>query len=71
MMPVPTHLKQCVVPGESTIDEEPLKATVQCPCGGNVFQLLYPGQTHEYAGEIIPCTAQIEKRNGLRCRLNA
>jgi DNA-directed RNA polymerase subunit RPC12/RpoP len=62
MMPVPTHLKDCVVPHSAEIDEQPLKAMVRCPCGGMIFQLLYPGQTHEYDGEIIPCTAQIGKK---------
>jgi hypothetical protein len=59
MMPVPTHLRDCVIPENSTIDEEPLKAKVQCPCGGKIFHLLYPGQTQEYNGKKIPCTAEI------------
>jgi len=62
MMPVPTHLKECVVPGSSKIDETALKAKVQCPCGGKVFELLYPGQTHEYDGKTIPCVAEIKKK---------
>jgi len=62
MMPVPTHLKDCVVPGSSKIDEGALKAKVQCPCGGKVFELLYPGQTHEYDGRTIPCVAEITKK---------
>jgi hypothetical protein len=59
MMPVPSHLKGFVVPKESDIDEALLDATVVCHCGSNRFELLYPGKTHEYGGETIPCTAKI------------
>lgn len=62
MMPVPTHLKGCVVPTSAKIDESDLKAKVQCPCGGKTFELLYPGQTHEYDGQEVPCVAQIKKK---------
>jgi hypothetical protein len=60
MMPVPTHLQGIVVPLSSGIDEEALSATVRCPCGDTKFELLYPGQTHEYAGKTVPCVAEIE-----------
>lgn len=62
MMPVPTHLKGIVVPRDRIIDEQPLTADVRCTCGQMTFELLYPGQTHEYKGEIIPCTAEIRGR---------
>ncbi len=60
MMPVPSHLVDCVIPKDASIDENPLDADVRCPCGLTRFELLYPGQTHEYNGEIIPCTAEVE-----------
>jgi ribosomal protein S27E len=59
-MPVPSHLVDCVVPKDATIDESPLDAVVRCACGSSRFDLLFPGQTHEYAGEKIPCTAEID-----------
>lgn len=62
MMPVPSHLRGIVVPRDPAIDEQPLSADVRCPCGESVFELLYPGQTHEYGGETIPCTAEIDGR---------
>ena len=59
-MPVPTHLKDCVVPFSSEIDEAPLTAAVRCTCGDNVFELLYPGQTHPYGGTMIACVAEVD-----------
>lgn len=60
MMPVPSHLQGIVVPLDGVIDEEALSADIRCPCGEAKFHLLYPGQTHEYGGELIPCTAEID-----------
>jgi hypothetical protein len=62
MMPVPTHLRGIVVPHEEAIDEEGLAADIRCTCGERAFELLYPGQTHEFAGEVIPCVADIGGR---------
>ena len=59
-MPIPTHLQDCVVPLDSAIDEEALSAAIRCPCGEAKFELLYPGETTEYEGEMIPCTAEID-----------
>ena len=59
MMPVPSHLQEFVVPSDSLVDEEALSAAIRCPCGEAKFELLYPGQTHEYDGQEIPCTAEI------------
>ena len=59
MMPVPSHLIDCVVPRDAVIDESPLDAFVRCPCGSSRFDLLFPGTTHEWRGETIPCTAEI------------
>lgn len=61
-MPVPSHLRGLVEPLDSTIDEESLSARIRCPCGDDSLELLYPGQTHEYGGEIIPCTAEVDGR---------
>jgi len=60
MMPVPTHLRDCVVPHFLEIDGSGLEGKVLCPCGSESFQLLYPGQTHEWNGEQVPCSAEIE-----------
>jgi len=59
MMPLPTHLRDCVVPDSADIDESGLQGTVRCPCGSERVNLLYPGQTHEWNGTQIPCTAEI------------
>jgi hypothetical protein len=59
MMPVPTHLRNCVSQHDSMVDESPLIATVRCPCGSTAFEMLFPGATHEYNGERIPCTAEV------------
>ena len=59
MMPVPSHLVDCVVPNDTTIDETPLEARVRCPCGSMRFRILFPGQTHVYDNETIPCTAEL------------
>jgi hypothetical protein len=59
MMPVPSHLVNCVTPKDAAIDERPLDADVRCPCGSSSFDLLFPGHTHEYQGETVPCTAEI------------
>ncbi len=59
-MPAPTHLRDCVVPDDMTVDESGLSGRIRCPCGSEQFRLLYPGETHVYDGETIPCTAEIE-----------
>ena len=59
MMPAPTHLKDWVVPDNAIVDEENFIGTVRCPCSSKELKILYPGQTHEYKGEDIPCTAEI------------
>jgi hypothetical protein len=55
MMPVPSHLVGCVAPRDSVVDETPLIADVRCPCGSTKFDLLFPGQTHVFQGEVCPC----------------
>lgn len=60
MMPVPTHLRECVHPSSPALDEEPLEATIRCSCGSTKFALLFPGQTDEHEGAQIPCTAEID-----------
>jgi hypothetical protein len=59
MRPLPKHLRGVAVPRSAVVDEGPLDADVRCPCGGAAFELLYPGATHEYRGERIPCTKQV------------
>ncbi len=59
MMPVPSHLKDCVNPKDAVVDESPLDAFVSCVCGSPQFELLFPGQTQEWDGKQIPCTAEI------------
>ncbi|HET6249800.1 MAG TPA: hypothetical protein VFE47_19075 [Tepidisphaeraceae bacterium] len=59
MMPLPTHLKDCIVPDETTIDETNLAGRIRCDCESLKFQFLYPGQTNTWNGEIGPCTAEI------------
>jgi hypothetical protein len=58
MMPVPTHLQGLVVPLDGVVDEAELDASVRCPCGGESFELLYPGDTTEHDGSTIPVTAE-------------
>lgn len=58
MMPVPTHLVECVHPRDDLVDESPLEGDVRCPCGLSVFDVLYPGATLEYQGALFPCTAE-------------
>jgi hypothetical protein len=60
MMPVPSHLVNSVAPKDTVIDEESLEAAVQCTCGSMRFVFLFPGQTQEYDGVTIPCTAEID-----------
>ncbi|MBN1511602.1 MAG: hypothetical protein JXB13_06275 [Phycisphaerae bacterium] len=62
MMPVPSHLRGAVRPRDTAIDEAALDAEVVCDCGSRRFDLLFPGETHEYRGQQIPCTAQINDR---------
>lgn len=58
MMPVPTHLRECVVPHDSAVDEQPLVGKVRCPCGCETFNLLYAGQAIK-EGNVI-CSAEID-----------
>ena len=59
MMPVPSHLRECVRRPDEPIDSEPLVAPVACPCGGDIFELLYPGENREDGGELFPVVAEI------------
>jgi len=60
MVSVPNHLKDCIISNDSHVDEQPLIGVVRCPCGGQTFHILYPGQTHMHKGQQIPCTAEID-----------
>lgn len=59
MHPMPVHLREIVVPSLVQREENSVEGRVVCVCGDEEFSLMYPGQTHEYNGEIIPCTAEI------------
>jgi hypothetical protein len=59
MMPTPRHLKEVVVRDDINADEEPLEAPIRCTCGGEIFEILYPGQTHDWNGETVPCVANL------------
>jgi hypothetical protein len=59
MMATPNHLEGLVVRDDTEFDEQPLVAPVRCPCGGEVFEILYPGQTHDCNGETVPCVAKV------------
>jgi hypothetical protein len=60
MVPVPTHLVAVIARSSASFVDGCLDAKVQCPCGSDTFELLYPGQTHEVDGQHIPCTAEME-----------
>lgn len=60
MMPVPTHLRECLIPLDDTIDEEPLIGRLLCSCGNTIFTLFYPGEVHLYKGNNIPCTKEMD-----------
>jgi hypothetical protein len=57
MKTLPTHIKDCVKDIEYT--EDFIKGTICCTCGNRVFTLYYPGETTEYNGKVIPCSAYI------------
>jgi hypothetical protein len=59
MMPVPKYLKNCITPDDGRLDEQPLTGNVICPCGSRSVHLLFCGATHQFQGELIPCTADI------------
>lgn len=59
-MPVPTHLKTCVIFETRETEESPFRGAVKCSCGSDKFLMLFPGETHEYDGEQVPCTAEID-----------
>src|SRR4030042_1407586 len=60
MMPVPGYLKDILIPNNNVIDEKPLVGNLCCSCKNTDFELLYPGQTHEFQGKKIPCDVEID-----------
>ena len=60
MLQVPSHLKGILVPREDTTDTEIVEGRLRCKCESEQFQLMYPGQTHQYEGKTYPCTAQVD-----------
>jgi hypothetical protein len=68
-------LKDIVVVSSKPEEGSSVGGKIVCPCGGDAFALMFPGQTHEYNGEIIPCMAEIDgnfffvlRADCLRCR---
>jgi hypothetical protein len=61
-MPLPAHLREIIVPALIQEDDHSVKGRVVCPCGEDEIELMYPGQTHEYNGSLIPCTAMIDDK---------
>jgi hypothetical protein len=59
MTPMPTHLVGLLDVATAVFVDNRLDASVQCSCGSRIFELMYPGQTHEVEGQLIPCTAEI------------
>lgn len=60
MTPVPSHLIDYIAPGQVTVSPERSYAELRCTCGARRFELLYPGQTHKYRKEVIPCSAEFD-----------
>jgi hypothetical protein len=59
MVPSPEHLSACTIPEPDKAKEHQYIGRVVCPCGCDAFVMQHTGATHEYKGEIIPCTAQV------------
>jgi len=59
MFPIPSHLRSIFIPADERISEGLLIGIIQCPCGSNEFQLVYPGQTIEFQEKKLPCDIEI------------
>jgi len=59
-MKPPTHIADCVKSSVFECDDSILSCDIECNCGGQVFEVLFPGQTHLYQGKEIPCTMEID-----------
>lgn len=59
MMPVPSHLRNILIPRDKVLNEELLIGDVICHCGNRAFNVMYPGKTQEYEGREHPCTIEI------------
>jgi len=60
MIPTPEHLRACTVPEPAKAEQHQYVGYVKCPCGCDTFEMQHTGATHEWDGEIIPCTAEID-----------
>ncbi len=60
MVPIPTHLAAAIELASATYVDGCVDAKILCPCGSDKFELMFPGQTQEFEGEEIPCTAEID-----------
>ncbi len=60
-LPFPKHLHDFVQPMVSASKAEHLfVGRLQCRCGAGTFRFFYPGETHEFQGSTVPCTATID-----------
>lgn len=66
MIPAPDHLRKCTQPLPDEARELEYVGQVTCPCGSSKFTLLHTGGTHEWNGETIPCTTEIDGEFFLR-----
>jgi hypothetical protein len=53
MNSVPKHIKECLTKIE--FSDVTVKGKLRCPCGREIFHLLYPGKTITYQGKKAPC----------------
>lgn len=60
MLPAPRHLIDCTQPLPERAGEYDYAGHVKCKCGCDTYDLYHMGATHEYQGETIPCTAEID-----------
>ncbi len=61
-MKVPTHILKCVKSTCLDYDGRLVRCEIACSCKNYIFELLYPGETHLYQGEKIPCTLQLDDK---------
>ncbi len=60
--PIPTHLKGWIVPQDRRSPPGELVAKLRCPCGGEAFELHYPGQTRDVHNAPFPVMAEFHGR---------
>ena len=58
-MDTPTHISRCAKLISLEQEGRLLRCWVVCPCGGQSFKLLYPGQKKKNDEGEVPCTLQV------------